>query len=128
IYLCDVVSTTRGSLTFNRPGLSTQDSVCLMIDDNPLRPRNQWRSVVWAQEIGVTGTGVTMIASAPSKQELIDQLQATNLTNGMRNTLNSWLTGGGYTTLPAGQQSQYDAVMFVCRQVNPAVDLTVLVE
>jgi len=121
IYLTNVVGTGTRRDPFRASITATGTTVVLMIDDGPRK-----RAVVWSDDLNATGSGVIQIQSAPTKDELIAKLQATNLTNPQRNQVNSWLNSGGYSTLPAGQTSQYDAVLFVCRQVNPDVDLSVL--
>lgn len=127
IYLCDVVGTgtSRDPFTPDRRlwPPPTGAACILMIDDGPKK-----KACVWCETaVVVSGAGIILIQSAPTKDELIAKLQATNLSNPQRNVVNNWLTASGYTTIPAGTTSQYDAVLFVCRQVNPTVDLSVLI-
>jgi hypothetical protein len=124
IYLCDVVGTgtRRDAYRASVFDLAQGASVVLMIDDGPKR-----KAVVWSDDVTVSGSGITLVQSAPTKDALITKLAATTITAGQRNAVNNWLTDGGYDTLPANVTNQYDGVMFICRQVNPAVDLSVLV-
>jgi len=121
IYLTNVVGTGTRRDPFRASITATGTTVVLMIDDGPRK-----RAVVWSDDLNATGSGVIQIQSAATKDALITKLQQTTTTNPQRNAVNNWLTSGGYTTIPAGTTSQYDVVLFVCRQVNPDVDLSVL--
>jgi len=122
IYLCDVIGTGTRRDPFRVSIDPASGYAVLMIDDGPRK-----KACVWATDVNLSGSGVIAIQSAATKDLLIAKLQATNTTAGQRNAINAWLTASGYATVPAGTTSQYDVVLFVCRQVNPAVDLSVLV-
>jgi hypothetical protein len=122
IYLTNVTGTGTRIDPFRAQITAIGTTVVLMIDDGPRK-----RAVVWAEDLNATGNGVILFQSAPTKSELIDKLQTTNLTNQQRNQVNGWLNASGYQTIPAGTTTQYDVILFVCRQVNPEVDLSVMI-
>lgn len=117
VYLCNTTGDGLTTGTAYRASV-TGPHACLMLD------AAKGRALVVSPSDTLTGTGITRLISAPSWTALTDLVLTTNPTAAQRTALNAWLTGGGWTALPASAVSWWDCVHHAARQTNPAADLS----
>lgn len=116
VYLANVIGD--GSMNDGfRPDVPTgADFSCLMIDG----PAG--RCVIVSPSDSLTGTGILLLATGSTWDDLAANTRQTSPNNPTRNQINNWLTTAGYQPISAGMTWD-EVIHFVARQVNPAANL-----
>lgn len=120
VYLADVAATAHPihGTTYAPVVPAGTEFVAIMIDPPRLK------AIIATKLEEVVGPGLDRIVSGPTWQELRANGARLTPTKPARTRLNDWLTAGGYTpTTEEGQETWYDIINFVARQVDPAASL-----
>lgn len=118
IYLANVTGDGQSTDTAWRPDIPTGTPfACLMVDEIA------GRCVFVSTDDALSGTGILLLATGATWDDLEATTNQTSPNNPRRNQINTWLTDAGYQPITP-EMTWTEVVHFIARQVNPAADLT----
>jgi hypothetical protein len=117
VYLANVTGDGQSTGTAWRPDIPVGARfVLLMLDEVA------GRCVFASTDDALSGTGILLLATGASWDDLRANTRQTSPNTPRRNQINTWLTDAGYQPITS-DMTWFDAVQFIARQVNPAADL-----